>query len=78
VSITFKTTAKLSEANFTFDSEFASTGAQKLDTIDLSQRRFEGTSITMAVEQAQGGDGPRRYSAARRFASGSAEGDAAG
>ena len=57
VTIAFTTKARVSEGNFTFDTPFGSNGPQKLDTIDLSERRFEGTSIAMAVEQVQGGDG---------------------
>jgi hypothetical protein len=57
VTIAFTTKAKLSQANFTFDSPFDFDGPQKLDTIDLSKRRFEGTSITMTVQQAESGDG---------------------
>ena len=57
VTIKFATKGSLSSSNFSFDTAFDSTGPQQLTHIVIDDAAFSGTSITMSVVQAGGGNG---------------------
>lgn len=57
VTIKFATRGVLTSANAFFDTAFDSTGPQQLQFISFVGQTFAGTSITMTVQQAGGGNG---------------------